>query len=270
MGRSGSHLDRKYQVLRNFSISIVSNAAMPPPKTPMTYEDSSSNETLPEVRISAAKTDGGWIAWSQVLVSHLLVINGFGYISSFSLFQSHWGSTFNRSASDIAWVGSLQLFLLFFVGTLSGRAMDAGYFRSLIYVGCSMQLLGVFTTSAVSQYWQLVLSQGIVQGVGNGILFTPAVALVSTYFMKRRAFALGIAACGAPVGGVIFPIVSCIYWLFSSRKSAYPWKDCPPTYATDQLRLGHPSHGLCHAPQHCPNYYARSSSIGQPDQRPLS
>jgi len=240
---------------------------MPTPKTPMTHlsEAKSSDETLSKVRISAAKTDGGWTAWSQVLVSHLLVINGFGYISSYSLFQSHWEATFNRSSSDISWVGSLELFLLFFVGTLSGRAMDAGYFRSLIYVGCSMQLLGVFTTSAVSQYWQLVLSQGIVQGVGNGILFTPAVALVSTYFMKRRAFALGVAACGAPVGGVIFPIVSLFCRPYSSW--THPRTDCPSTYATDQLQLGHPCHGCCHAPQHRLDHYARSSTIGQPDQR---
>ena len=158
-------------------------------------------------RISAARIDHGWLAWSQVLVSHFLVINGFGYVSAFGLFQSHWESALERSPSDIAWVGSIQLFLLFFVGTLSGRAMDAGFFRSLLYFGCFMQLLGVFTTSAVDQYWQLVLAQGITQGIGNGVLFTPCVALVSTYFQKRRAFALGVAACGAPVGGVTFSLV---------------------------------------------------------------
>lgn len=168
------------------------------------------------LQVAEPAPDGGMIAWSQVFVSHLLVVNGFGYMSSFGLFQSHWMTAFNRSASAIAWVGSLQMFLLFFIGTLSGRAMDAGYFRSLIYLGCTMQLLGTFTTSFCSRYWQLILSQGIVQGLGNGLLFTPAVALVSTYFSKKRAFALGIAACGAPVGGVVFPIVSLSTLLRSS------------------------------------------------------
>ena len=151
--------------------------------------------------------DSGFVAWSQVGVSHLLVVNGFGYLSSFGLFQSHWESVLDRSSSDVSWVGSLQLFLLFFIGTLSGRAVDAGYFRSLIIIGCSMQLLGVFITSAINRYWQLVLSQGVLQGFGNGLLFTPLVALVSTYFVKKRTIALGLAACGAPVGGVLFPLV---------------------------------------------------------------
>ena len=159
--------------------------------------------------------DKGLVAWTQVLVSHLLVVNGFGYLSSFGLFQGQWGETLGRSNADIAWVGSIQLFLLFFIGTLSGRAMDAGFFRPLIWCGCFLQLIGVFTTSAVNRYWQLVLSQGVLQGLGNGLLFTPLVALVSLHFVKRRAFALSLAACGAPVGGVIFSIVSnnLVKWL---------------------------------------------------------
>ncbi|KZF20181.1 MFS monocarboxylate transporter-like protein [Xylona heveae TC161] len=167
--------------------------------------ESSDDSTVSK---SELQTDGGWLAWSQVLVSHLLVVNGFGYQTSFGLFQSHWMDALKKSSSDISWVGSIQLFLLFFVGTISGRIMDAGYFRSLVYVGCSLQLLGIFTTSAVGKYWQLVLSQGITTGLGNGTLFTPAIALVSTYFVKKRPLALGFAACGAPVGGIVFPIIA--------------------------------------------------------------
>jgi hypothetical protein len=152
--------------------------------------------------------DRGYVAWSQVLVAFLLVVNGFGYLSSFGLFQSYWMTALNRSVSSISWIGSVQMFLLFFIGTLSGRAMDAGLFRWLLWIGCSLQLLGTFTTASCSQYWQLILSQGIVQGIGNGLLFTPAVALVSTYFDKKRTIALGCAASGAPIGGIIFPLVS--------------------------------------------------------------
>lgn len=169
---------------------------------------SSEPEETPAENTQTTVSEGSFLACSQVLVSHLIVVNGFGYFSSFGIFQSHWIDTLGRSNSDISWVGSLSLFLLFFLGTLSGPIMDRGYLRHLLVAGCGFQILGVFTTSAVSQYWQLVLSQGIVQGIGNGLLFTPCIALVSTYFTKRRAFALSLAACGAPVGGVVFPIVS--------------------------------------------------------------
>ncbi|KAF2724382.1 MFS monocarboxylate transporter-like protein [Polychaeton citri CBS 116435] len=176
-------------------------------------ESSISDEKTPD------ETDGTLLAWSQVLVSFLLVVNGFGYFSSFGLFQAHWEQSLHRGASDISWVGSVQLSLIFFVGTLSGRLMDAGYFRSLIITGCALQILGIFTTSAVSGYWQLLLSQGLVQGLGNGMLFTPLVTLVSIYFNKNRPFALGVAACGAPVGGVIFTMIA----RQLRDQLSYPW-----------------------------------------------
>ncbi|PVH95940.1 MFS monocarboxylate transporter-like protein [Periconia macrospinosa] len=192
----------------------------------MSPASSTSKETVPievppnpEEDAKDVRLDGGFTAWSQVLVSHLLVVNGFGYFSSFGLFQTHWMTYLNLSASDISWVGSISLFLLFFLGTLSGPLMDSGHFRLLLLVGCGCQILAVFTTSAVTQYWQLVLSQGILQGLGNGLLFTPLIALVSVYFTKKRAFALSLAASGAPVGGIIFPIIS----RQLSLKIGYPW-----------------------------------------------
>lgn len=176
---------------------------------------SEKSQTESDVRI-----DGGWTAWSQVFVSFLLVVNGFGYFSSFGLFESHWVEVLNSSESKIAWVGSTSLFLLFMLGSLSGSLMDKGHFRSIVIVGCSFQIVGAMTTSLVTQYWQLILAQGVVQGIGNGLLFTPCVALVSVYFKTRRAFALSLAACGAPIGGIIFPLVRLnIKHLISFRSS---------------------------------------------------
>jgi len=167
--------------------------------------DSSSDESIDF--ITDPPPNGGITAWTQVFVAFLLVFNGFGYVSSFGLFQQYYATSLSKSASDVSWVGSVQLFLLFFIGTFSGRAMDAGFFRSLIISGCLMQLVGVFATSISTKYWQFFLAQGVLQGVGNGLLFTPLVALVSTYFTTKRTFALGLSACGAPIGGVIFPLV---------------------------------------------------------------
>jgi len=99
----------------------------------------------------------------------------------------------------------VQVFLLFFIGTFSGRATDAGYFRHIFILGTLMQLVGVFLTSLCTQYWQLFLAQGICTGIGSGLLFCPTLALVATYFSKRRAMAFGIVASGATTGGVTIP-----------------------------------------------------------------
>ena len=99
--------------------------------------------------------------------------------------------------------------------------MDAGYFRSLIVSGCALQLLGVFATLWCTQYWQLFLAQGLVQGLGNRLLFTPTVVLVSTYFSTKRAFALGLTACGASTGGVVFPLISCTFLSFCELSGVF-------------------------------------------------
>ncbi|KAK8074148.1 Aspyridones efflux protein apdF [Apiospora phragmitis] len=137
-------------------------------------------------------------AWLQIFASFLLLVNGYGYYSSFGAFQSHWQTTLARSPADISWTGSVQLSLPL-VGAVSGRLMDQGYFRSLLVAGCLLQLVGILVTSFVErpgQFAQLLLAQGVVQGLGNGILFTPCVTLVSLYFVRYRAFALGVASCG--------------------------------------------------------------------------
>ncbi|KAI1609995.1 major facilitator superfamily domain-containing protein [Exophiala viscosa] len=44
-------------------------------------------------------------------------------------------------------------------------------------------------------------------GVATGCLFQPSVAIVSQYFERRRAFAMGIVQAGASLGGILTPIM---------------------------------------------------------------
>ncbi|KAK5171619.1 hypothetical protein LTR04_000623 [Oleoguttula sp. CCFEE 6159] len=151
--------------------------------------------------------DGGFLAWSQAILGHLVILNTWGYISSFGVFQTYYTTTLGHPPSDTSWVGSFQIFLLFFVGTFSGRALDGGYFRHVFIAGAFLQLLGVFMTSLSTTYWQLFLAQVICTGLGNGLQFCPTMSLISTYFSKNRSMAIGIAATGSATGGLIFPAI---------------------------------------------------------------
>ncbi|XP_014561288.1 hypothetical protein COCVIDRAFT_86864 [Bipolaris victoriae FI3] len=149
--------------------------------------------------------DGGLRAWTQVLVGHLVIMNTWGNINSFGVYETYYVDFLKRSHADVAWIGSVQVFLVFFIGTFSGRLTDAGYFRAIFSFGTALTLLGIFMASISTQYWHLFLAQGICVGVGAGCLFCPALAIVSTYFAKRKMLAIGICACGSATGGLVYP-----------------------------------------------------------------
>ncbi|CZR57866.1 related to monocarboxylate transporter 4 [Phialocephala subalpina] len=149
--------------------------------------------------------DGGVVGWTQAALGHLVIMNTWGFINSFGVFQTYYVTSLSRTPSDISWVGSIQVFLLFFIGTFTGRLTDAGYFRPVFLVGSFLAIFGLFMTSLSTSYWQLFLAQGVCCGLGNGCLFCPSLSLLSTYFSKKRSLALGIAAAGSATGGMVFP-----------------------------------------------------------------
>ncbi|KAK6433534.1 hypothetical protein LTR95_010287 [Oleoguttula sp. CCFEE 5521] len=152
--------------------------------------------------------DGGLKAWTQVGCAWLVLFTTWGYVNSFGSFQTYYSTLLpNETASTISWIGSVQVWLTFFVGAFSGRLLDAGLFLPTFMVGMAMQLAGIFGMSWCTQYWQLMLTQGILTGIGGGIFFCPSMGLLATYFSSKRGLAIGVATTGNSVGGMIYPVV---------------------------------------------------------------
>ncbi|KAI0044864.1 putative MFS monocarboxylate transporter [Auriscalpium vulgare] len=153
--------------------------------------------------------DGGFVAWLQIFSSFFILVNTWGIVNTYGAFQTYYetGLLNNKSPSAISWIGSMQGFLLLFVGFLTGPIFDAGYLKTLLLVGSFLIVFGLMMTSLATEYYQIFLAQGIAIGLGAGCLFVPSVAVLSTYFVKRRAMAIGLSASGSSVGGLIYPIV---------------------------------------------------------------
>ncbi|KAJ3541980.1 hypothetical protein NM208_g4342 [Fusarium decemcellulare] len=165
--------------------------------------------------------DGGFQAWLHAFLMHIVFFNTWGVANGFGVFQQYYSQTLDETNSAISMIGSVQIFFLFSVGVVAGRLTDAGHFRPIFACGVFLQVLGLMMTSLGTKYWQIFLAQSVCLGLGNGCTFCPALAVLSQYFKKYRAFAVGLAAAGAAVGGLVYPVL--INWLIFYDNIGFPW-----------------------------------------------
>lgn len=162
-----------------------------------------------EIESELAPPDGGLLAWLQVAGSFVLIFCTWGLTNSFGAYQTYYetGEMFSQSSSNISWIGSIQAYILMFVGVLTGPLFDRGYFRLLLLVGSFLIVFGIMMNSLSTKYYQVMLSQGICMGIGMGFLWVPSLGICVSYFQKYRSIAITLAASGGSIGGVIFPII---------------------------------------------------------------
>ena len=94
----------------------------------------------------------------------------------------------------------MQAFLSVLLGVFAGPMYDHGFSRTLIIIGSVLLVFGVFLISFGKSYWELMLTQGLMVGVGGGLLFLPGLLDLSTHFHGRLALAQGIAMSGGSLG----------------------------------------------------------------------
>ncbi|KAF9461140.1 MFS general substrate transporter [Collybia nuda] len=155
--------------------------------------------------------EGTLRGWLTIIGGCLVAISTFGNIQSFGVFQDFYTRTYlsNETASTISWIGSIQLGLQFIVGVVSGKLFDKGYFHILMVTGSLLLLFSSFMLSLVKphQFYQALLSQGFGMGIGMGFLFLPSLSIVSHYFRRRRAVAMGMIIASGSFGGAIYSIL---------------------------------------------------------------
>lgn len=114
-----------------------------------------------------------------------------------NLLRLHQPLLSSKFPSQISWIGSIQAFLLVFIGVLSGPLTDKGHFYILNVLGSFFVVFGLMMTSLCERYWEVMLAQGIAVGLGCGMLFVPSAAIIGQYFVQKRALASSLASIGS-------------------------------------------------------------------------
>lgn len=129
----------------------------------------------------------------------ILFANSWGLPSAYGTFQTYYTQDLlsKQGTAIIAWIGSVQVFLCTLGCLPAGVMLDRGYLQSLIAVGTVLEVVGLLVLSSSTQYWQILLSQGVITGIGCGLLGLLPVGVISMYFEEKRMLAAGIVATGA-------------------------------------------------------------------------
>ncbi|RAH65477.1 MCT family MFS transporter [Aspergillus aculeatinus CBS 121060] len=184
----------------------------PNPPVPTIFDAEKQNAQAQSTSqcIDELPPDGGLAAWSVVFGAWCAMFCSFGWINSIGTFQTYYATTLlpQYAPSTIAWIPSLEVFFMFFMGPIVGYLSDTHGARPVLLTGSALHIIGLLMTSLATQYYQILLAQGVCSAMGICAIFQPAMSVIPSWFRRRRGAAYGIIASGSSVGGIVFPIMT--------------------------------------------------------------
>jgi MFS family permease len=117
---------------------------------------------------------------------------------------------FGWSRATISAAISVNLLLYGLMGPFAAALMERFGIRRVVLVSLSIISIGVALTTQMTHSWQLVLSWGVLVGLGTGATATVLGAMVvNRWFTERRGLVMGVLTAATATGQLIFlPILA--------------------------------------------------------------
>ncbi|KAH9837775.1 major facilitator superfamily domain-containing protein [Rhodofomes roseus] len=80
--------------------------------------------------------------------------------------------------------------------------------------GAVFWLAGMLGSAFCTELWQFFITQGLLQGIANALIFPLVVSLPAQWFLKYRAFAIGVVVAGCSFGGALATLI--MYKMFAA------------------------------------------------------
>ncbi|KHN94317.1 Major facilitator superfamily domain, general substrate transporter [Metarhizium album ARSEF 1941] len=145
--------------------------------------------------------DGGSRAWLTVTGGFFICFFMFGILNAFGSFQNMYTE---NVAGDFPWTDASPVCLCFCGGLVSGPLFDKLGSRLPMTMGAGLVSASLLGSAFSTEFLHYLVCQGVFFGSGIALLYYPAMGAVTEWFSTKRPLALGIAASGASVGGVIW------------------------------------------------------------------
>jgi len=155
---------------------------------------------------------GRHYALAVVAIIFVALLAAAGLRSTPGVLMVPWGQAFGWSRQTVSFAAAVGIFLFGLTGPFAAAAMQRFGIRITVIAALAMMSLSTAASLFMTEPWQLVLTWGVVSGIGSGCITNVLSAvIVNRWFVTNRGLVMGLFAASTSTGTLVFiPVLSAI------------------------------------------------------------
>ncbi|MFH5878436.1 MFS transporter [Arthrobacter sp. NA-172] len=144
-------------------------------------------------------------AWMVAAVAFLALVGAAGFRAAPGVLMVPLQQEFGWSTTVLSLAVSINLVLFGLTAPFAAALMERFGIRAVTSIALCLIGLGSALTVFVSQSWQILLTWGVLIGLGTGSMaLVFAATIANTWFSKGRGLVIGILTAGSAAGQLVF------------------------------------------------------------------
>ena len=144
-------------------------------------------------------------AWAVAAVAFLALVGAAGFRAAPGVLMVPLQQEFGWSTTVLSAAVSINLVLFGLTAPFAAALMERFGIRAVTAVALGLIGAGSALTVLVSQSWQILLTWGLLIGLGTGSMaLVFAATIANTWFSKSRGLVIGILTAGSAAGQLVF------------------------------------------------------------------
>ncbi|MET1066103.1 MAG: MFS transporter [Arthrobacter sp.] len=144
-------------------------------------------------------------AWIVAAVAFLALVGAAGFRAAPGVLMVPLQTEFGWSTTVLSAAVSINLVLFGLTAPFAAALMERFGIRAVTAVALLLIAAGSALTVLVTQSWQILLTWGLLIGLGTGSMaLVFAATIANTWFAKRRGLVIGVLTAGSAAGQLVF------------------------------------------------------------------
>ncbi|PVI07121.1 MFS general substrate transporter [Periconia macrospinosa] len=145
-----------------------------------------------------------------------------GLMQSFGIWQRHYGSQAAVKDGIIRQSNMIERPVISTIGSFGNGGLIAAFailyfpylprfgkrIREICIIATTLMAVGFGTAAASTHLWMLLLTQGLLVGLGGGIFLSTLAPILPEYFDKHSGLAQGVSLASASAGGTVLSLAT--------------------------------------------------------------